>query len=56
VEKGGPNVDPPERKGFGTRLLERGLATELRGEVRIDYRPKGVVCTFDVPLGSVRSD
>lgn len=46
-EIGGPSVSPPGKAGFGTRLIERGLATELRGKVRIDYRPDGVVCTID---------
>lgn len=46
-EADGPPVEPPARTGFGTRLIERGLAAELRGQVRIDYRPEGVVCTID---------
>jgi PAS domain S-box-containing protein len=43
-ESGGPKVRPPNRKGFGSHLIEGGLAKELRGEVRLDYEPKGVVC------------
>jgi two-component sensor histidine kinase len=34
----------PRHKGFGLRLIERGLAHELRGEVKIKYRPSGVRC------------
>jgi two-component sensor histidine kinase len=49
-ENGGPTVVPPEQKGFGSRMIERGLSAELRGDVRIDYRPEGVVCTIDAPL------
>lgn len=49
-EVGGPLVAPPTRKGFGSRLIERGLASELGGEVRIVYDPAGVVCTIDAPL------
>lgn len=44
-ESGGPRVAPPTRKGFGTRLIERGLATDLGG-ARLDYRPEGLVCTL----------
>jgi PAS domain S-box-containing protein len=50
TEKGGPPVTPPAHKGFGSRVLERGLAHELEGTVRLDYRPDGLVCTMDIPL------
>ena len=49
-ESGGPPVAPPTRKGFGSRLIERGLAQELNGEVRLDYRPSGVSCEIAMPL------
>ena len=48
-EKGGPPVTPPARKGFGSRVLERGLAHELEGRVHLDYQPGGVVCTINIP-------
>ena len=50
-EMGGPPVAPPARRGFGSRLLERGLASELRGDVSLDYPADGVVCTIRVPIG-----
>lgn len=50
TEQGGPPVHQPDHKGFGSRLLERGLASELRGDVRLDYPADGVVCTMDIPL------
>ena len=50
IEKGGPAVSTPSRKGFGSRLLQRGLAHEF-GKVVQDYRPEGLVCTIDLPLG-----
>ncbi len=43
-ESGGPPVVQIQRKGFGSQLIERALARELNGEVRLDYRPEGVVC------------
>lgn len=49
-EKGGPSVTPPSRKGFGSRVIERGLAHELEGTVDLDYRADGVVCTVSFPL------
>ncbi len=49
VESGGPPVTPPRRKGFGSRLIEVGLAQELDGEVSIDYAPTGLVCRIAMP-------
>ena len=45
-------VKPPNRRDFGTRLIERSLAQDLNGEARIDFAPGGVVCTVDAPLVS----
>jgi PAS domain S-box-containing protein len=49
-ESGGPPVSPPTRRGFGSRLIEGGLARELDGWVTLAYEPAGLVCTIDVPL------
>jgi PAS domain S-box-containing protein len=51
-ESGGPPVKPPGRKGFGSRLIEGGLAQDLGGEVRLDYEPAGVVCQIVMPVPS----
>jgi PAS domain S-box-containing protein len=50
TETGGPKVEPPARKGFGSRLLERGLAMELDARVDIRFEPTGVVARFSIPL------
>jgi PAS domain S-box-containing protein len=50
TESGGPPVAPPTRRGFGTRLIERSLAQDLQGEVRIAFEPTGLVCTVDAPV------
>jgi two-component sensor histidine kinase len=49
-EAGGPPVRAPERRGFGTRLIERSLAQDLDGRVEITFAPAGLVCTVDAPL------
>jgi len=49
-EKDGPPVSPPSSRGFGSRLIERSLATELAGEVQLTYEPRGVVCLVRAPL------
>jgi two-component sensor histidine kinase len=51
AESGGPRVSSPSRRGFGSRLIETGLARELGGSVRIDFAPEGVCCVMDLPLG-----
>ena len=49
-EEGGPPVHPPVRRGFGTRLIERGLAHDLDGEVKLDFAPAGVRCALHIPF------
>ena len=49
-ESGGPPVRPPSRRGFGTRLLERGLPHDLDGGVELDFLPDGVRCRIEAPL------
>lgn len=46
-ETGGPEVRAPERRGFGTRMLERALAGEFEAEVDLDFKPSGLVCTIE---------
>ena len=53
VEQGGPNVRPPSRTGFGRLLLERVLAYDLEGKVDLDFRPKGLVCTVELPFDMI---
>jgi PAS domain S-box-containing protein len=48
-EKDGPPVTRPTRRGFGSRVIERGLPHELHGTVNLDYPVDGVVCTINIP-------
>lgn len=48
-ETGGAVVSPPTRRGFGSRLLERGVARELGGKVVLDFAATGLVCAIHVP-------
>lgn len=54
-EHGGPPVETPTRRGFGTRLIERMLANDLSGEVQLAYEPTGVTCAITAPLGAQES-
>lgn len=49
-ESGGPRVSPPERRGLGTRLIERGVPYELGGVARLVFDPDGLVCEIELPL------
>lgn len=55
-ELDGPRVSPPTRAGFGTRLIARGLAADLNGEVTIHYPAEGVVCTIRARLDAADLD
>lgn len=48
-ELGGPTVDQPTRRSFGTRMMT-SLGQQLKGKVELDYKPSGFVYTLDVPL------
>lgn len=48
-ESGGPPVKAPERRGFGTVLLQRSLEEDLGGTVELNYRPEGFTCAVDLP-------
>ncbi|GGC66302.1 hypothetical protein GCM10011504_50330 [Siccirubricoccus deserti] len=54
-ERGGPPVWPPEHRGFGSPLLERGLTRECGGEVRLDFAPEGVECRIRLPLNTTEN-
>jgi len=50
IEREGPPVEAPQRRGFGSRLIERSLAHDLNGTVQIEFAPQGVECIVDAPL------
>jgi two-component sensor histidine kinase/CheY-like chemotaxis protein len=51
-EKGGPSVSAPSRQSFGTRLIG-SLGQQLKGQVKLDYHPTGLVYALDVPMTSL---
>ena len=50
AEAGGPPTAPPERRGFGTRLIGVSIERELEGRVTLDFAREGLRCSVDVPL------
>lgn len=43
-EQGGPRIDTPARRGFGTRLIERGFASDRASSVSMAFPPTGLQC------------
>ncbi|MGC1344913.1 MAG: histidine kinase, partial [Methyloceanibacter sp.] len=46
-ESGGPEVGPPERKGFGSHLIERAFGGQL-GMAQLVFSPQGLTCMLEV--------
>lgn len=55
TEAGGPKVTAPQRKGFGTFLVERVLAGDFDGSVALDYNETGVTCVLTSPMPNAAS-
>ena len=53
TESGGPVVEPPTRRGFGSNLIERALALETDGHAAIRYERSGVICDIVLPASSL---
>jgi two-component sensor histidine kinase/PAS domain-containing protein len=43
-ERGGPPPSPPEKPGFGSRMIQSVVARERAGRVNMDYQPDGLCC------------
>lgn len=54
IERGGPPVATPQRRGFGSKLIEGSIAAELGGQVRIDFVPEGLRCEIVIPLEAAK--
>ncbi len=50
VETGGPPVEKPVSRGFGTRSVIASIESQLGGQAEFDWRPEGLVCCLSVPL------
>ena len=50
AESGGPQVLQPDRKGFGSRLLEELIVHDLGGHSNLTYDPSGVRCRIAAKL------
>jgi two-component system CheB/CheR fusion protein len=53
TEHGGPQIEPPQRLGFGFGLIERSTKYELEGEAIADWQPQGLAVTLKMPLDAI---
>ena len=56
IEHGGPKVSTPTRQGFGSRLLQRVLATQLQADVSMDFPEEGLRFTMTLPIPGAPAD
>jgi PAS domain S-box-containing protein len=54
-ESGGPAVVEPKRRGFGSRLIERGIQSDLGGPATILFEPDGLCCRIEASLAAVQA-
>ncbi len=53
-ETGGPPVQPPSRRGFGTTIIERSIPFDLNGDAEIRFDLLGVQARFVIPANYVQ--
>jgi two-component sensor histidine kinase len=53
TERDGPPVLPPERRGFGTEVIEAMARYSIGGTVNLDYATSGVTWRLTCPTGQV---
>jgi hypothetical protein len=50
LEKGGPAVVSPTRKGFGQMVIGRMVEAAIEGTTEIDYRESGFTWSLSAPF------
>jgi two-component sensor histidine kinase len=50
AEAGGPEIAPPSRTGFESRLIKMAVVEQLKGDVNLNWLPSGLHCDIDLPL------
>jgi two-component sensor histidine kinase/DNA-binding response OmpR family regulator len=48
-ESGGPEIQPPQVEGFGTKIINASIKGQSHGNVSFDWRPEGLHCALCVP-------
>jgi PAS domain S-box-containing protein len=53
IERGGPPVEPPSSRGFGSTVIDAMVSQRLNGVVRLSFEPEGLTWRLTVPLKNV---
>jgi light-regulated signal transduction histidine kinase (bacteriophytochrome) len=54
IERGGPAVKPPRRRGFGSTVIQSSIRHDLKGEVELDFAVTGLRARFSIPSTQFR--
>ncbi len=54
-ERHGPPVVQPNRRGFGSRLIEKGLAADLSGSAQLIFEPDGLCCMIEASCAAIQA-
>jgi PAS domain S-box-containing protein len=52
TERDGPQVSPPQRRGFGTVVMKEMAERSVGGRVELDYAPSGVTWSLTCPAAN----
>jgi len=52
IERSGPPVSPPERRGFGSTVVDSMAKLSVGGEVQLDYAPSGLMWRLKCPAAN----
>jgi two-component sensor histidine kinase len=52
TERNGPPVSPPERRGFGSTVVDSMAKLSVGGEVKLDYAPSGLMWRLTCPAAN----
>lgn len=55
AESGGPVVQPPARRSFGSKLIEHAFVAQLQAKAGLSFDPAGVRYELEVPLASLQA-
>jgi PAS domain S-box-containing protein len=54
IEQNASKITPPEKGGFGTKIIVSSVESQLGGTVKHEWRPDGLRCVISIPLTSQR--
>jgi len=56
TEDGGPPIQVPAHRGFGSQVIKDMVELSLDGDVQLEFAPSGLTWRLDCPVAKVRDD